>query len=152
MRRVRMHHKQIIPVLLGLLAGSPVLAQDDAGEPPNPCTVEPIYHCAEAMDDGSYIAHFGYRTFCPESSNDEKPIDEVNLPIGDDNYFAPERDDRGQPTVFRKGEHIDEFESEYTADDIKEGKAFAWTVLKIGIPIDFSKTKDASLDCNKLTY
>ena len=149
-----MRHKQIIPVLLGLLAGSPVLAQDDGGAAPNPCTVEPIYHCAEAMDDGSYIAHFGYRTFCPESTSaeNEKLIDEVYLPIGDDNYFSPEPNDRGQPTVFKEGEHADEFESEYSADDIKEGKDFGWTVLKIRIPVDFTRTSDASLDCNKLPY
>ena len=144
-----MCHKQIILMLFGMLAGSPLLAQEEGGELPNPCTTEPVFHCAEAMDDGSAIAHFGYRTSCPES---DKPAEDIYVPIGDDNYFAPEPIDRGQPTVFVQGEHIDEFEAEYSAEELKKGKAASWTVLKIRARIEFSKTKDASLDCNKLPY
>ena len=142
-----MNRKQIISILLGMLAGSPLMAQED-GEPlPNPCTVEPVFHCVEAMDDGSAIGHFGYRTSCPES---DPPIEEVYVAIGDDNYFAPGAIDRGQPTVFVLGDHVDEFESEFSAEEVKKGSS--WTVLKIGARIDFAKTKDASLDCNKLSY
>ena len=142
-----MFHKQIISILLGMLAGSAVMAQEGSGKPPNPCTVEPIFHCAEPMDGGGAIAHFGYRMSCPES---DKPIDDMSVPIGDDNYFAPGPIDRGQPTVFVEGDHMDEFESEYLAEDVKKGSG--WTVLKIGIKVDFSRTKDASLDCTKLPY
>ena len=143
-----MCHKQILSILLGMLAASPLLAQEEASEEPaHPCTVEPIFHCAESMDGGGAIAHFGYRSSCPES---DKPIDDLYLPIGDDNYFSPGSVDRGQPTVFAQGEHFDEFESEYSAEDVKKGSG--WTVLKIGIKVDFSKTKDASLDCNNLPY
>jgi hypothetical protein len=84
---------------------------------------------------------------CPES---DQPIDDAFVPIGDDNYFAPEPIDRGQPTVFAQGEHMDEFEAEFSAEEVKKGSG--WTVLKIGINVDFSKTKDASLDCSKLSY
>jgi hypothetical protein len=45
---------------------------------------------------------------------------------------------------------MDEFESQYLAEEVKKGSS--WTVLKIGIKVDFSRTKDASLDCNKLPY
>jgi len=142
-----MHHKQIIPILLGILAASPVLAQEESEEPAHPCTVEPIFHCAERMDDGGAIGHFGYRMSCPES---DQPIDDLFVPIGDDNYFAPEMIDRGQPTVFSPGDHMDEFETQYLAEEVKKGSS--WTVLKIGIKVDFTRTKDASLDCSKLSY
>ena len=143
-----MCHKQIISILLGMLAASPVLAQEEVSEePPHPCTVEPIFHCVERMDGGGAIGHFGYRTSCPES---DPPIEEVYVAIGDDNYFAPGAIDRGQPTVFVLGDHVDEFESEFSAEEVKKGSS--WTVLKIGARIDFTKTKDASLDCNNLSY
>ena len=142
-----MRHKQIILILLGVLAGSPVLAQEDSKELPNPCTAEPIFHCAQPMDDGSVIGHFGYRSSCPES---DKPVENKYIPIGDDNYFAPEPVDRGQPTVFIQGEHADEFEVEFSAKEIKQGKGSGWTVLGIGVSVDFSRTKDTSLDCKKL--
>ena len=142
-----MGHKQIIPVLLGMLATSQLLAQDGTEALPNPCTIEPVFHCAEAMGDGGAIGHFGYRMSCPES---DKPIDDAFVPIGDENYFDPEPVDRGQPTVFTPGEHVDEFEAEFSAEEVKKGAG--WTVLKIGVPVDFTKTKDASLNCENLPY
>jgi len=144
-----MFHKQIIPVLFGMLAGSSVLAQDDGGATPNPCTVKPIFHCAEDMNDGSVIGHFGYRTSCPES---DKPVEDVFIDIGGDNYFTPEPIDRGQPKIFLSGEHVDEFEVEFTTKEISKAKEFGWTVRKIGIRVDLSKTEDALLDCKKLPY
>ena len=144
-----MCQKKIISILLGMLAGSPVLAQEGSVEPPNPCTVEPIFHCAQPMDDGSVIGHFGYRSSCPES---DKPVEHKYIPIGDDNYFTPGPIDRGQPTVFVPGEHVDEFEVEFSVKEIKQGKESGWTVLEAGASVDFSRTKDASLDCKKLSY
>ena len=144
-----MYHKQIVSILLGILAGSPVLAQEGSEEPLNPCTVEPIFHCAQPMDDGRVIGHFGYRSSCPES---DKPAEDKYIPIGDENYFTPGPIDRGQPKVFIPGEHVDEFEVEFSAQEIKKGKELSWTVLDAGASIKLSKTKDASLDCNKLPY
>lgn len=144
-----MCHKQIISILLGVLAGSPLMAQEDSGESANPCTVEPVFHCAEPMDDGSSIGHFGYRYSCPES---DKPIADRYIQIGDENYFTPEPIDRGQPKIFLPGEHVDEFEVEFSAKEIKKAKEFDWTVLKVGVRVDLSRTKDASLDCNNLPY
>jgi hypothetical protein len=142
-----MCHKRIIPILLGILAASPVMAQEGVESLANPCTVEPVFHCAESMDDGGAIAHFGYRMSCPES---DQPAEDRDVPIGDDNYFAPGPIDRGQPTVFAQGDHMDEFESQYLAEEVRKGSS--WTVLKIGINVDFSKTKDAYLDCENLPY
>jgi len=101
------------------------------------------------MVDGSAIGHFGYRVSCPES---DKPVEEVFVEIGDDNYFTPGPIDRGQPKIFLPGEHVDEFEAEFTAEETGKEKNPGWTVRKIGIRVDFSKTKDASLDCNNLPY
>ena len=145
----RMFHKHTITALVGILAGAPVLAQQESAGLPDSCTIEPIFHCAEPMDDGSIIGHFGYNRLCPGS---DKVVEDVYISIGEDNYFSPDPIDRGQPKVFMLGEHVDEFEAEFTANEIDTGKEFSWTVLKVGIPVDFSKTKDATLDCNNLPY
>ena len=145
---VRKYYRPVISIYLLMLAGSPTLAEQGGGESVY-CSVEPIFHCAERMDDGSYIGHFGYRTSCAEG---DKNTGDVFIDIGDDNYFTPGPDDRGQPKVFLPGEHVDDFEVEFTASEISKAKEFGWTVRKIGIWVDFSKTEDASLDCNNLPY
>lgn len=142
-----MYHKQIISILLGMLAGSSLMAREGAEVLANPCTVEPVFHCVETRGDGGAIGHFGYRASCPAS---DKPVEEVHVPIGDDNYFAPGAIDRGQPTVFVLGDHVDEFDSEFSAEEVKKGSG--WTIMKIGIKVDFTRTKDASLDCKNLPY
>jgi hypothetical protein len=76
----------------------------------------------------------------------------VFIDIGDDNYFTPGPIDRGQPKIFLPGEHVDEFEVDFTAKEMNQGKEPGWTVRTIGIRVDFSKMKDASLDCNNLPY
>ena len=144
-----MCHKHAISVLIGLLAGAPVLAQQEGAGLPDPCTIEPIFHCAEPMEDGGFIGHFGYNRWCPES---DKVIEEVYISFGDDNSFSPKPIDRGQPKIFAPGMHVDEFESEFSAEELKKGNEFVWTVLKTGVSVDFYRTKDASLDCNKLPY
>lgn len=144
-----MFHKQTSLLLLCMLAGAPVLAQEGGEKLPTPCTTEPIFHCVESLDSGGAIAHFGYRTTCPAT---DKPLDDIYVPIGDDNHFKPEPVDRGQPTVFMPGEHVDEFEVEYSADEIKKAGEIAWILQKIAIRVDLSKSKDAALDCNNLPY
>ena len=139
-----MCRNQMISILLGILAGTPVLAQEGGEETPNPCTVEPIFHCVQSMDDGIIIGHFGYRGTCPE---DDKKVNEIYIEIGDDNYFAPEPIDRGQPKIFMRGMHVDEFEVEFSAKELKGVKELGWTVLNVVTKVDFSKMKDASLDC-----
>ena len=142
-----MTNRHVMVFMLGMLAGTPLQAQESSEKLPHPCTIEPIFHCAHSMDDGSVIARFGYRTTCPES---DKPVADLYVPIGDDNYFAPEPMDRGQPTFFMQGEHVDEFDAEFSAEELKTGKAFGWTVLKIRATVDLSRTKDDSVDCGTL--
>jgi len=142
-----MRQKQIVLILIGSLSASPLLAQEGAGKPPNPCTAEPIFHCAQPMADGNVIGHFGYRVSCPES---DKTAEELFIDIGDDNLFTPGPIDRGQPKVFLPGEHVDEFEVEFSAEEIKTAREIVWTVLKVEAGADLSKTKDASLDCSSL--
>jgi len=142
-----MHHKQFVLILIGTLTGSPLLAAEGTGKPPNPCTAEPIFHCAQSAAGGRVIGHYGYRVSCPES---DKPAEELFIDIGKDNFFTPEPIDRGQPKIFLPGEHVDEFEVEFSAEEIKTAKEIVWTVLKAAAGADLSKTKDASLDCSSL--
>ena len=135
--------------LLGLFLVTPALAQQGSEESPNPCTVTPIYHCAEQMEDGSYIAHFGYGALCGYT---DKSIEERFVQIGDDNYFSPKPVDRGQPKVFMAGEHIDDFEVEILASEAMKGDLISWTVLQTTVHVDLSRTKDDSLDCANLSY
>jgi len=144
-----MSYRQIITFLFGILAGSLVLAQEGSEKAPNPCKVEPIFHCVQTMDDGSAIGHFGYRNSCPER---DKPFEDLDIQIGNDNFFAPGPIDRGQPKVFVPGEHVDDFEVEFTAEEVKKGTEYSWTVLKVKARVDFSRNKDTSLDCNNLSY
>ncbi len=54
----------------------------------------PILECVEQNADGTYTAHFGYQN---------KGSQAVEIPIGPRNGFAPDPQDRGQPTRFEPG-------------------------------------------------
>lgn len=56
--------------------------------------VTPLAECVDVLEDGSVVARFGYQS-------DE--TDDVKIPIGPLNYFAPGKEDVGQPTSFFKG-------------------------------------------------
>lgn len=140
--------KQITSLLLAMLVESPVLAQESSVKTPDLCKIEPIFHCAEHMDNGTVIGHFGYRRSCPKS---DRPIEDAYIRIGDDNSFTPKPIDRGQPKVFVQGDHIDEFEVEFSATEIKKGTKYSWAVLKASAGVNFDRTKDAFLDCTKLS-
>lgn len=75
---------------------------------------------------------------------------ELFIDINDDNRFSPGRMDRGQPKLFLSGEHIDEFEADYSAAEVKFGTGIHWSVLDKTATVDFPKTKDGSLDCSIL--
>jgi hypothetical protein len=72
------------------------------------------------------------------------------IDINDDNLFSTKRIDRGQPKIFLSGKHIDEFEVEFSAEEAKSGSDIHWSVLGRAAKVDFSKTKDGSLDCSIL--
>jgi len=144
-----MHHVYIMAITSALLLASPVWAQKDSAEQVSPCVAVPVFHCVQHLDGGSAIGHFGYDLQCPD---DAGTAAEVFIDINDDNLFSPGRIDRGQPKVFLSGEHTYEFEVDFSAAEVKSGSGIHWSVLGKTATVDFSKTKDGSLDCNNLPY
>lgn len=142
-----MHHVYRASLTLAILAASPAGAQAGSAEQASSCVVEPVFHCVQHLDGGSAIGHFGYTLQCPD---DAKPEVDVFIDIGDDNQFSADRKDRGQTKVFLPGEHIDEFEVEFSLAEVKGASAIQWSVLDKTAMVDFSKTKDESLDCSVL--
>jgi len=143
-----MHHSYAVSISLAiLLATSPVWAQQGAAEQVTSCIVEPVFHCAQQLDGGSAIGHFGYILRCPEGV--ETPED-VFIDIEDGNRFSPGRKDRGQPKVFLLGEHVDEFEVEFSLAEVKGVAVIQWSVLDQTTTVDFYQSKDGSLDCSVL--
>ena len=141
-----MSHVYIVSITLAILSALQVSAQEDPVEQTSPCVVEPIFHCVQHLDGGKAIAHFGYNLQCP---GDAGPESRLFVDI-DENLFSPGRKARGQTNLFLLGEHVDEFEADYTLEEIKAGLGIHWTVLDKTVTVDFSKTKDASLDCSVL--
>jgi len=142
-----MRHIYSISITLAKLAAFPVWVQADSAEQASPCVAEPIFHCVQHLDGGEAIGHFGYNLQCPD---DAGPEAELFIDIGDENLFSPGRIDRGQPKIFLPGEHIDEYEADFTAAEVKSGSVFSWSVLDKTVTVDFSKMKDGSLDCSVL--
>ena len=142
-----MYNVNIMSITLAILAASPVWAQADSAEQTSPCVAEPIFHCVQYLDEGGAIGHYGYNLHCPD---DAGPAAELFIDIGDDNLFSPGRIDRGQPKIFLPGEHVDEYEVDFTPAEVKAGSAIHWSVLDKTVTVDFSKTKDGSLDCSVL--
>lgn len=134
-------------MLLGILAGLPVMAQEPVQEKPNPCQVRPVFHCTQHLDDGSAIGHFGYTYSCPDGSTPEV---EAYVDIGEENLFSPGEEDRGQSKVFWTGENVDVFEVEFSPEEIEKSVSLAWTVLGRTASVSYTKTSDGSLDCTKL--
>lgn len=131
-----------------MLSSSSVWAQGNSAKQESPCAVVPIFHCVERLNGGVAIGHFGYDLQCPDDVTTEA---EIYIDIGDNNLFSPFPKDRGQPKVFLSGEHIDEFEVEFTVAEVKEGAAIDWSVLGQTAMVDFAKTKDEYLDCSILS-
>ena len=143
----KMHHVYRVSLTLAILAASPAGAQEEAAGQAPSCFVEPVFHCVQHLDKGRAIGHFGYTLQCPD---DAEPAEEIFIDIGDDNLFSPGRKDRGQPKAFLSGEHVDEFEAEFSLAEVKGASAIQWSVLDKTAMVDFSKTKDGSLDCSSL--
>jgi Dictyostelium (slime mold) repeat len=55
--------------------------------------VSPLFKCIDKNSDGSFIAHFGYKTRNKD----------VMIPVGRFNGFLPAPAGRGQPTLFKRG-------------------------------------------------
>ena len=146
---VKMHHVYIMAITSALLLASPVWAQKDSAEQALPCVAVPVFHCVQHLEGGAATAHFGYDLQCPDGAGTAA---ELYVDAGDDNLFSPGPVARGQTTLFLSGEHLDEFEADYSAAEVKSGSGIHWSVLGKTATVDFSKTKDGSLDCNNLPY
>ena len=142
-----MHKLHSITMISSLLIVSPLQAQDSAARQVSPCVAVPIFHCVQNLQSGGAIGHFGYDLQCTE---DAGTTAEIFLDINDDNKFSTKSKDRGQPKIFLSGKHIDEFEVEFSAAEVKSGSDIYWSVLGRTAKVDFSKTKDVSLDCSIL--
>lgn len=143
-----MRHIYILTMISTMLSASSVWAQESSAKWGSSCVIVPIFHCVERLKGGVAIGHFGYDLQCPDDAPAEA---EVYIDIDDDNLFSPGSKDRGQPKVFLSGEHVDEFEIEFTVAEVKEGAAIDWSVLGQAAMVDFAKTKDEYLDCSILS-
>lgn len=85
--------------------------------------VEPAFEGWRQLDDGSYVMIFGYQN--------ENWEEEVNLPIGEENFFSPGAEDRGQPTHFLPRRNRFTFEVPVPAD--WGDKELTWTLTAHGV-------------------
>ena len=73
--------------------------------------LQPLFNCIEPITGGGFIAYFGYN-----NPNDVA----VAIPIGANNRFIPTPEDRGQPTNFLPGQHMQAFAA------TSSGSALIW--------------------------
>jgi len=142
-----MHHIYIVTIILTLLSAPSAWAQESSARQESPCVVVPIFHCVQHLEGGSAIGHFGYDLQCPDEAKTDA---EIYIDINDNNLFSPGPKDRGQPKVFLSGEHLDEFEVDFSMAEVKGNSIIQWSVLGQPATVDFSKTKDKSLDCSNM--
>ncbi len=93
--------------------------------------IEPAYEGWWENDDGTFSFIFGY--------HNENWEEELDVPIGENNYFEPGEPDRGQPTHFLPRRNRFTFEVVVPAD--WGDKELAWTVTSNGV----TKTAYATL-------
>lgn len=80
--------------------------------------IEPAYEGWEQNDDGTYNFLFGY--------HNENWEEELNIPVGENNFFSPGDADRAQPTRFLPRRNRFTFKVQVPAD--WGDKELAWTV------------------------
>lgn len=107
-------------VLLICLSASSAWAQESyrSGQ-----YVEPAYEGWRENADGSFSFIFGY--------HNENWEEELDLPVGADNFFSPGLEDRGQPTHFLPRRNRFTFEVRVPAD--WGDKELAWTLTAHGV-------------------
>lgn len=142
-----MYQVHVIAITTVLLSASSVWAQKNSAEQAAACVAVPVFHCVQHLEGGSAIGHFGHELQCPDDAGTEA---EKYIDINENNMFSLDQKDRGQPKVFQSGEHYDEFEVEFSMAEVKDGSVIQWTVLGQTAMVDFSKTRDAFLDCSLL--
>ena len=137
-----------ILAIVSTLLSVPSWAQENSAKWESSCVIVPIFHCVQHLEGGTAIGHFGYDLQCPDDVSTEA---EIYIDINDKNLFSPDPKDRGQPKVFLSGEHIDEFEADFSMAEVKGGSVIQWSVQGQTAMVDFSKTKDESLNCSVLS-
>ena len=142
-----MRHVCSLTIISVLLATSSVWAQESSAKQELSCVVVPIFHCVQHLEAGSALGHFGYDLKCSDDVGTEA---EVYIDIDENNLFSTEQKDRGQPKVFIAGQHIDEFEVEFSRAEVNAGSDIRWSVKGQSAVVDFSKTRDESLDCSSM--
>jgi hypothetical protein len=85
--------------------------------------LEPAYEGWRQNSDGTYVFIFGYQN--------ENWEEELKIPVGENNFFSPGLEDRGQPTHFLPRRNRFTFEVAVPAD--WGDKELAWTVTVNGI-------------------
>lgn len=85
--------------------------------------IEPAYEGWTKLDDGSYVMIFGY--------HNENWEEELDIPVGESNFFSPGLEDRGQPTHFLPRRNRFTFEVPVPAD--WGDKELTWTITAHGV-------------------
>ncbi len=105
-------------VVLALLAGTANAQTYRKGQ-----HIEPAYEGWRQQEDGSYVLIFGY--------HNENWEEELDIPAGENNFFSPGLEDRGQPTHFLPRRNRFTFEVPVPAD--WGDKELMWTITANGI-------------------
>jgi len=105
-------------VVMSFVAGAASAGNYNKGQ-----HVEPAYEGWRQLDDGSYVMVFGY--------HNENWVEEPDLPVGENNFFAPGLEDRGQPTHFLPRRNRFTFEVPVPAD--WGDKELEWSITANGV-------------------
>lgn len=85
--------------------------------------IEPAYEGWQENEDGTFSFLFGYQN--------ENWEEELDIPVGENNFFSPGLEDRGQPTHFLPRRNRFTFKVQVPAD--WGDKELAWTVTVNGV-------------------
>lgn len=85
--------------------------------------IEPAYEGWRQLDDGSYVMIFGY--------HNENWVEELDIPTGENNFFSPGLEDRGQPTHFLPRRN--RFTFEVAVPEDWGDKELTWTITANGV-------------------
>ena len=86
-------------------------------------TVSPAYEGFEVNPDGSYNLLFGYMN--------RNWLEEIDVPVGPDNFFSPGLEDRGQPTHYLPRRNRFIFKVQVPADF--GDQELVWTLIHRGV-------------------
>src|SRR5690606_41674900 len=85
--------------------------------------IEPAFEGWRQLENGNYMMIFGY--------HNENWEEELDIPIGENNFFSPGMEDRGQPTHFLPRRNRFTFEVEVPED--WGDRELTWTITANGV-------------------